>query len=647
MKRIRLLLLSLVGMASISASSKALIPEAPIIGADVSWLQMQENKGTKFSQMGEVHDPLRILRFNGFNWVRLRLFVDPETEGGYSPDGYCGLDSTLAMADKVKKAGMQLLLDFHYSDNWADPRKQYVPARWKGLSRDSLAQAIHDYTKNTMQAFIDRGVCPDMVQTGNELNNGMCWPVGDIKNGYGDFSKLLAAGIKGVRDVAPEVPVMVHLARGGNYKGSVEFFDSIISNGVEFDIIGQSYYPEHHGTLDELKTNLNGLAERYGKPISVVEYRDHRKEVNEIVAELPDGLGLGTFIWEATSPRWGNLFGKDGATTEEMKVYPELRRTLPVRSENLPMHDPVMAFDKGRYYIFSTGMGIDAHSSDDMKTWRREPSLLVPFPEWPKEYVPSYRGHTWAPDIVKHDGKWYLYYSCSTFGKNISAIGVALNKTLDPNDPEYKWEDLGLVIKSSPGENNWNAIDPAVSFDSNGKPWMTFGSFWDGIQLVPLADDMKTPLSEPVTVARRGVPDDSDPELGKEDGVEAGPNAIEAPFIVHKDGWYYLIASHDYCCRGLKSNYNTVVGRSRDIQGPYVDSKGNDMRDGGGEILAARDDDYAGVGHCGLYEFDGKWWFVAHGYDRKRNGASRLYLKPVVWADGFPSVFLTMPATTQ
>ncbi|MDE5872030.1 MAG: family 43 glycosylhydrolase [Muribaculaceae bacterium] len=316
----------------------------------------------------------------------------------------------------------------------------------------------------------------------------------------------------------------------------------------------------------------------------------------------------------------------------------EIDNTSPVKTENLPMHDPVMAFDKGRYYIYSTGMGIDVHSSSDMKTWRREQSPLLPFPEWPLEYVPTYKGHTWAPDIVNHEGKWYLYYSCSTFGKNISAIGVAVNKTLDPNDPEYKWEDLGLVIKSVPGENNWNAIDPAVSFDDDGKPWMTFGSFWDGIQLVPLADDMKTPLAETVTVARRGTPDDSDPELGKEDGVEAGPNAIEAPFIVHKDGWYYLIASHDYCCRGLKSNYKTVVGRSRDIRGPYVDSKGIDMRDGGGEILAAGDDDYAGVGHCGLYEFDGKWWFVAHGYDRSRAGASRLYLKPVVWTDGFPTV---------
>lgn len=314
------------------------------------------------------------------------------------------------------------------------------------------------------------------------------------------------------------------------------------------------------------------------------------------------------------------------------------RHKEPVATKELPMHDPVMAFDNGRYYIYSTGMGIDVHSSDDMKTWRREPSPLRPFPEWPLEYVPTYKGHTWAPDIVKHDGKWYLYYSCSTFGKNISAIGVAVNKTLDPNDPEYKWEDLGLVIKSAPGENNWNAIDPAVSFDKDGKPWMTFGSFWDGIQLFPLADDMKTPLVEPVTVARRGTPDESDPELGKEEGVEAGPNAIEAPFIVYKDGWYYLIASHDYCCRGLRSNYKTVVGRSRDIQGPYVDSKGIDMRDGGGEILAAGDDDYAGVGHCGVYEFDGKWWFVAHGYDRSRAGASRLYLKPVVWDSGFPSV---------
>lgn len=314
------------------------------------------------------------------------------------------------------------------------------------------------------------------------------------------------------------------------------------------------------------------------------------------------------------------------------------KQNIPKKTADLPMHDPVMAFHSGRYWIFSTGMGIDVHSSDDMQVWRREKSVLDPFPEWALEYVPTYKGHTWAPDIVMHDGKWYLYYSCSTFGKNISAIGVAVNKTLDPNDPEFGWEDLGLVVKSSPGENDWNAIDPAVSFDKDGKPWMAFGSFWDGIQLVPLADDMKTPLAEPVTIARRGTAAYGDPTLGKEDGVEAGPNAIEAPFLVSKDGWHYLFVSHDYCCRGLKSNYKTVVGRSRDITGPYLDSKGIDMRDGGGDIVAAGDDDYAGIGHCGVYEFDGKWWFAAHGYDRSHAGASRLYLHPIVWKDGVPSV---------
>lgn len=313
----------------------------------------------------------------------------------------------------------------------------------------------------------------------------------------------------------------------------------------------------------------------------------------------------------------------------------------PKPTAELPMHDPVMAYDNGRFWIFSTGVGIDVHSSEDMKIWRREPKVLDSIPEWPLEFVPTYKGHTWAPDIVKHDGKWYLYYSCSTFGKNISAIGVAANNTLDSSDPDYGWKDLGLVVKSVPGENDWNAIDPAVSFDSDGKPWMAFGSFWDGIQLIPLADDMKTPLAEPVTIARRGItPTDgtSDPELGKEEGVEAGDNAIEAPFIVSKDGWHYLFVSHDYCCRGLKSNYRTVVGRSRDITGPYLDSKGIDMRDGGGDVIAAGDYDYAGVGHCGVYEFDGRWWFVAHGYDRNANGASRLFLRPIEWQDGFPKL---------
>ncbi len=297
------------------------------------------------------------------------------------------------------------------------------------------------------------------------------------------------------------------------------------------------------------------------------------------------------------------------------------------------VHDPVMAKEDGVYYMFTTGMGIGMMSSTDLKEWKMEKSPLDPIPAWAPELVPAYRGHTWAPDIIKVGDNWYLYYSCSTFGKNISAIGVATNKTLNPNSPDYKWTDLGMVIRSQPGINDWNAIDPNVVIDENGKPWMTFGSFWDGIQLVQLADDMKTQIGEPVTIARRR------PTESVAHGNEfANTNAIEAPFIVHHDGWYYLFVSYDFCCKGRSSNYKTAVGRSRSVTGPYMDKAGIPMTECGGEILVGPNTEYNGVGHCGVYEMDGKWYFIAHAYDKALRGASKLFLRELKWKDGWPII---------
>lgn len=315
------------------------------------------------------------------------------------------------------------------------------------------------------------------------------------------------------------------------------------------------------------------------------------------------------------------------ALTIGMSVVAEVRTKSATSSTD--SHDPVMAMENGRYYVFCTGMGIDMLSSDDsMKTWRREVAPLNPTPQWVCEYVPAYKGHTWAPDIICHNGRWYLYYSCSTFGKNISAIGVATNSTLDPRSPDYRWEDMGLVIHSEPGRNNWNAIDPNVVIDEQGQHWLTFGSFWDGIQLVRLSDDMRTPIGEPVTIARR---------RGRDDKM-LRDNAIEAPFLVYKDQWWYLFVSHDYCCRGLKSDYKTVVGRSRDIKGPYLDRDGKAMLESGGTLIAGPDDNFSGIGHCSVYRFGDRWVFAAHAYDRSQNGASKLYLRDIKWLDEWPEL---------
>lgn len=301
---------------------------------------------------------------------------------------------------------------------------------------------------------------------------------------------------------------------------------------------------------------------------------------------------------------------------------------------NPDVHDPVMAFEDGKYYVFNTGMGIGVLSSDDLKYWRREKGVFEQAPEWAKSLIPSYRGHTWAPDILKVGDTWHLYYSCSAFGKNTSVIGLATNKTLDPESPDFKWVDQGLVVRSIPGKTDWNAIDPNVIIDRKGNPWLTFGSFWDGIQLVRLKEDMKTTVGKPKTIARKRRPCDF-----SHNQPEAGSNAIEAPFIIEKDGWYYLFASHDFCCKGLESNYKTVVGRSRNVDGPYLDKEGNEMLHGGGTLLIGPNEDYAGVGHCSVYNFGDSWIFAAHGYDKTKNGASKLVLHELIWdANGWPSV---------
>ena len=308
----------------------------------------------------------------------------------------------------------------------------------------------------------------------------------------------------------------------------------------------------------------------------------------------------------------------------------------------IDVHDPVVARgEDGKYYMFATGMGVSVKSSTDLKDWQREKPVLPAAPAWAIDSVPGYRGHTWAPDIINHNGLWHLYYSCSTFGKNGSAIGHAVNKTLDPTSPDFGWTDMGNVIVSHRNADHYNAIDPNLCIDKDGRTWLTFGSFWDGIQLVELSsDDLQTPVSKPVTIARRRAPQSPQmAEYHEEEGVEAGDNAIEAPFIYHHGDWYYLFVSHDYCCRGENSTYKTVYGRSKDIQGPYVDKEGRRMDEGGGVYLFGPDADNFGIGHCSVYDFDGVPTFFAHAYVKADNGAPHLFTRQLsISPDGWISL---------
>lgn len=322
------------------------------------------------------------------------------------------------------------------------------------------------------------------------------------------------------------------------------------------------------------------------------------------------------------------------------------RRGFRIDSLHPDVHDPVMARgEDGRYYLFMTGFGVGVISSADLKEWRMERGVLNPAPQWAIEAVPGYRGHTWAPDISYHDGKWYLYYSCSTFGKNGSAIGLATNKTLDPSSPDFGWKDQGMVIQSRRRVDNFNAIDPNLVVDKKGQPWLTFGSFWDGIQLVKLSKkDFKTPVSKPRTISRRigrkltmaELNDVASWTVEGRDTVEAGPNAVEAPFILHHGDWYYLFVSFDFCCRGERSTYKTVYGRSKKPDGPYLDKKGQDMAHGGGTLLYGPNEEYFGVGHNAVYDMDGHTWFLAHAYEKAYNGRSKLFLREISFdSDGW------------
>lgn len=302
-----------------------------------------------------------------------------------------------------------------------------------------------------------------------------------------------------------------------------------------------------------------------------------------------------------------------------------------VLKTDVPAHDPVMIRQNGIYYMFCTGNGIAVWSSADMIHWQQQKPVFETAPQWAMDAIPGFKNHIWAPDISYHNGKYYLYYAVSVFGKNISCIGLATNKTLDPASPDFKWEDQGMVIQSKPGRDHWNAIDPNLVEDKGGTPYLAFGSFWDGIKLIKLNRDRTKP-DQPVdhipTIASR-----------HKDTIKTNePNPIEAPFIIHKGKYFYLFASIDYCCRGPKSTYKMIVGRSKKLTGPYQDTDGVPLKYGGGTILLAGDNNWYGVGHCAVTEFDGKYYLVFHGYDAVDNGKSKLRITTLKWEKDWPIV---------
>jgi arabinan endo-1,5-alpha-L-arabinosidase len=284
------------------------------------------------------------------------------------------------------------------------------------------------------------------------------------------------------------------------------------------------------------------------------------------------------------------------------------------------VHDPsTIATDAGRYYTYGTGKGLPILVSEDGWTWRRAGSLMSALPggQAGPEVLARGGANTWAPDVVRVGGKYFVYYSAPATQPR-SAIGLLVGTTLDPRSPDYKWEDGGPVVWSD-GVEDCNAIDPGVLLNADGRLWLTYGSYFGYIRLVEL--DPRT--------GRRLHPDRAP--------VDIAINS-EASVIVHRDGWYYLLVTHGSCCAGANSTYNIRVGRARKVTGPYLDNMGVDMIEGGGKLFAGSRGRQIGPGHFGLLDLgQGVQKFSLHyEADLDRGGVSVLDIRPLLWRDGWP-----------
>ncbi len=283
-----------------------------LLGADVSWIPEEEAAGATYYDDGVKTDIFAILKKYKFNYIRLRIFVNPQAPGGYAagrPEAFCDLAHTEAMAKRVKAAGMGFLLDFHYSDTWASPGKQFKPLAWKDLSFPELTETVHTYTRSVVRALKDQGTPPDMVAVGNEVTDGMLFPDGRASN-FDHFAALVKAGISGVKDVDPNIKIMLHHHLGRSDLVVRAWVDNMLARGVQFDVLGLSCYAQAHD--GDWKTTFDDVSARYpDKLIVAAEYTGHKRLLNDLVYNTPGKRGLGTFLWEPIQYREA-IFDKDG-----------------------------------------------------------------------------------------------------------------------------------------------------------------------------------------------------------------------------------------------------------------------------------------------------------------------------------------------
>ena len=316
-------------------------------GADVGWLQQMEATGYVFyNEQGVAQDCFRILKDKGINAIRLRVFVNPSDD---KASGHCSPAEVTAMAKRAQDLGFRLMIDFHYSDSWADPAKQNKPAAWASHSFAQLLTDVYDHTYSTMTMLKAAGITPEWVQVGNEIPGGMLWPEGSTKN-FPQLTQLINKGYEAVKAVSPTSKVIVHLDRGNNGELYRWFFDQLRANGGQYDVIGMSYYPfwlkQHYkASIDSLRANLHNMVARYGKEVVVAEVGgvdtevqdtyDMLVAVQQAVRAVPNGKGLGVFYWEPEGARsWSHYelsaWGADGRPTAALNAFRDRAAGKPV-----------------------------------------------------------------------------------------------------------------------------------------------------------------------------------------------------------------------------------------------------------------------------------------------------------------------------
>jgi arabinan endo-1,5-alpha-L-arabinosidase len=325
----------------------------------------------------------------------------------------------------------------------------------------------------------------------------------------------------------------------------------------------------------------------------------------------------------------GALSGSIAAQAQADAAQPGSQKSISVlpleqsASRGITTRDPSSIVKcKEEYWVFYTGRGVPSYRSRDLVKWERGPAVFQAAPEWIAGIVPENRRmQYWAPDILKLGDRYLIYYSVSSFGKMTSAIGLATNPTLDPDDAAYHWTDQGFVVRTQDGDG-YNAIDPSVFHDGDGSLWLTFGSYWSGIKLIRL---------DPQT-GKRMAPDSKLFSI-------AYNESIEASYLCRHEDYYYLFVNWGSCCQGPKSTYNIRIGRSKSATGPYLDKAGVDMLHSGGSLfLATTNGPLIGPGHAGTLNAQGKDWFTSDFEgDLRMDGKATLAIMPLRWnADGWP-----------